>query len=143
MASRTVEFSAGVGLALGSVPWNTSNVKRKDVDWLPKPTHPIGKCPSCKTQIPIDTLWYRFLREIAENKLGGSQGQSVAQVATTVTQTQTLVTAATGKVAETIAYARSIDDRASALVQVATDNALAGTSSVPPPSTPPSGTIEP
>jgi hypothetical protein len=138
MATRTVEFSAGVGLALGSVPWNTSNAKRQKVPWLPnanvKFLNPDGT---------VSRTWYLALHELFENRMGGVQGQSVAQVATTVTQTQTLVTAATGKVAETIAYARSIDDRASALVQVATDNALTGTSSVPPPSTPPSGTIEP
>lgn len=136
MASRTVEFSTGVGLALGSVPWNTSNASRQKVPWLPPATvkflNPDGT---------VTRTWYLALHELFENRMGGVQGQSVAQVATTVTQTKAQVTAATSKVVETIAYARSIDSRASALVQVATDNALTGTSSVPPASTPPSTNV--
>jgi hypothetical protein len=136
---RSVVISCGVGLATGSVPWNTSTARRAKVHWLPAATVPFLNADG-RTVSPV---WYRAFVELFETRMGGVQGQSVAQVATTVTQTQQQVVAATNKVVETIAYTRSVDARASALKQVASDNGLSGADSVPPPSNPPSGTVEP
>jgi uncharacterized protein (DUF2252 family) len=135
---RAVVFSVGLGLGIGSVPWNTSNARRSKVPWLP-----AAHVPVVQSNGLMHPAWYRAMVELFEHRMGGVQGQSVAQVATTVTQTQQQVVAATNKVVETIAYARSVDARASALKQVASDNGLSGTDSVPPPSNPPGGTVEP
>lgn len=138
MASRTVEFSIGFGLALGSVPWNTSEATRKPASWLPG-AHVKFLDENGRVARP----WYLFLQEIAEARLGGIHGTPLPTVVTTVTQTQTQVVAASSAITETIAYARSIDATATALAQVATDNALTGAESIPPTAEPPTGTVVP
>lgn len=134
--------STGVGAAFGNVPWNTSSARREKNNWLPRADHAIGTCPKCKTRIPPDPTWYRYFSELSE-RMGGIQGQTIPQVVTTVTQTQSQVVATTAAVTDLGAYTRSIGATATALRQVAVDNALSGASTVPAPSDPPAGTIEP
>lgn len=130
--------STGVGAAFGNVPWNTSSARREKVPWLP-PAH----VPVVQQNGLMNPAWYRALHEVFENRLGGVQGATVTQVQTTVTQTQSQVVATTAAVTDLGAYTRSIDATATALRQVAVDNALSGASTVPAPSDPPAGTIEP
>lgn len=134
--------STGTGAAFGNVPWNTSTALREANNWLPRADHSIGTCPKCKTRIPPDPLWYRYFKELSE-RMGGIQGQTIPQVATAVGQTQLQVVATTSAITDLTAYARSIDETASALAQVAVDNALTGAETVPLPSDPPDSTIEP
>lgn len=140
--ARPVSFSIGLGFATGSVPWNTSTATREKNNWLPRADHAIGTCPSCKTRIPPDPVWYRYFSELSE-RMGGIQGQTIPQVVTTVTQTQAQTLAVSSGYTEVVSYARSIAATAEALKQVVVDNALAGAETVPLPSDPPDSTIEP
>lgn len=133
----TAACASGAGVAVGSVSWNTSTARRKGLDWLPRPDHPISTCPHCKTKLRLDPLWYGFIKEMSENRLGGAQGVTLPAVVTTVQQTQATVVDTTATLAETIAYARSIDATATALAQVAVDNGQTGATTVPEPADPP------
>lgn len=135
--ARTAVVSIGPGVAIGRVNWNSSTESRASNNWLPRADHGIGSCPSCKTRIRLDPLWFSFFKEIAENRLGGVQGATIPAVQTTVQQTQAVVVDTTATLTETIAYARSIDATATALTQVAIDNGQAGATTVPETSDPP------
>lgn len=136
---RTAVVSIGPGAAIGNVAWNTSTATRAKVNWLPPANVPFLNTDGRTVSRP----WYLFFQEIAETRMGGVHGQTVPQVAVSVTQTQTQVVAATSTLVETIAYARSIDATATALAQVASDNSLSGAESVPRTADPPSGSVIP
>lgn len=130
--ARTAVVSIGPGVAIGRVDWNTSTESRNKVPWLP-PAH----VPVVQANGLMNPAWYRALHEVFENRLGGVQGATLPAVQTTVQQTQAVVVDTTSTLTETIAYARSIDATATALKQVATDNALTGATTVPETSVPP------
>lgn len=131
-----IVVSVGAGVAAGATNWSVSGETRAKNNWLPRADHAIGTCPKCRTPIPADPVYYRWFSEVSA-RLGGINGQTIPQVVTTVQQTQAVVVDTTATLTETIAYARSIDATASALAQVATDNGLSGSGTVPEPSDPP------
>lgn len=137
--ARTVGLSIGPGIAIGSVAWNTSTAARKKVDWLPRADTPVLNANGTMSR-----SWYLFFKELAETRLGGVNGSTVTEVATTVTQTQAAVTDATNYAVALGQYARSIAASTESLATVAEANALTGASSVPdisgPPTPPGTGT---
>lgn len=134
--SAAVVMSVGAGVGIGSVAWGGASAIREQVPWLPSANVRVVN-PSSGLMEPV---WYRFFKELAENRLGGKNGRTLPQVVTTVEQTQTQVVATSAQLTETIAYARSVDETATVLRQVAIDNALSGAGTVPEPSEPPPGT---
>lgn len=69
--------------------------------------------------------------ELAENRMGGVNGTTLPAIQTVSSLTQAQVLQTTQSVAETIAYARGVGETAAALAEVARDNALSGSGSVP------------
>jgi hypothetical protein len=130
--ARSVVLSVGVGLGIGSLPWNRSDVRRQKVPWLPpanvKFLNPDGT---------VSRTWYQALHELFENRMGGVQGQTVVQIATTVTQTQAQVVATANYVDEGVQYTRAVAAQAAAVTQVAQNNSLAGANTIPPTPDPP------
>lgn len=75
--------------------------------------------------------FFQFMHEIAENRLGGINGQSVNTVASTVSSTQAEVVAAVTYTQSVSAYAQGIAATAEATQQVSEANSLAGASEIP------------
>jgi hypothetical protein len=134
---RPVVFSVGTGFAVASVPWNTSTPKPKG-DWLPAANVDIGTCPKCNTGIKCAPVWYRAFHELFERRIGGQYGQTIPQVATTVTQTQAQVVATANYTDAVAGYARGIAGSVDALTDVAQSNSLSGAATVPDTPEPPS-----
>jgi hypothetical protein len=76
-------------------------------------------------------VFFQFIREIAEVRLGGVNGTTVPQVQTTVAQTQTEVIATQSYATAVGAYAQGVAATATATAQVAQSNSLAGATSIP------------
>lgn len=88
--------------------------------------------------------FYQFIREIAENRLGGIDGASIPTVQTTVTQTQAEVVATSTFARNVSIYAQGIAAAVDATTEVARNNALTGADGIPgtpePPQVPGSST---
>lgn len=135
--SNCVVF-AGVGVAATRVTWAGSAARRESVDWLPRADEMWF---DARTGRPT-RRFYQFMREVAENRLGGPQGQTVPQVATSVASTQTAVVEAVSFAQQVGQYAQGVAATVQATVEVAQTEGLAGAESIPEtPSTPP--TYEP
>lgn len=83
-------------------------------------------------RVLISADWFRFLHDMFEQRLGGTQGDSIPDLSTTVISTRTQAIAATNGVA---AVSQQVDANAQSLaatVQVAQNNSLAGAKQIPP-----------
>jgi len=125
--SRTGAIRLGILVAGTSPAWAGRAANREKVDWLP-PAHIPWFDP--KTGIPTK-VFYQFIREIAETRLGGINGTTVPQVQTTVTQTQSEVIATQSYAVSVGSYAQGIAATATATAQVAVSNGLSGSGSIP------------
>lgn len=124
---RTGHIRFGILVAGSSPAWAGRAGRRQKVDWLP-PAHIPWIDP--KTGIPTK-VFFQFIREIAEVRLGGVNGTTVPQVETTVTQTQSEVIATQSYATAVGAYAQGVAATATATAQVAQSNSLSGSESIP------------
>lgn len=130
--------SAGLASATTRVTWAGTRARRESVDWLPRADEMWF---DVKTGRPT-RRFFQFMREVAENRLGGPQGQTVPQVATSVASTQTAVVEVASFSQRVGQYAQGVAATVRATVEVAQTEGLAGAESIPEtPSTPP--TYEP
>lgn len=126
--ARGCEARVGTLAAAASPAWaGRANAYRNQLPWLLRPDE-MWIDP--KTGRPT-TRFFQFMREIAEVRLGGIQGTSVPQVATSVTQTQAEVLATTNYAEAAVAYAQGVAATATATAQVTTAAALPGSDSIP------------
>jgi hypothetical protein len=118
----------GLASAATSPAWaGRANATRAKVDWLPPP-HIAWFDPKTGRPTPI---FAKAMHELFENRLGGIRGRTVAEVETSVTQTQAEVVAATTYAQNVASYAQGIAATASATAEVAQSNSLTGATSIP------------
>lgn len=121
-ASRAGVYSRATSSA------GVTSVRRSRVDWLPRADE---QWIDPKTGRPT-RRFYQFLREVAENRLGGVVGQTVPQVATAVSATSA-VAATVGVFATQVRdYAVQVNESAEATRTVSVDNGLTGAGDIPP-----------
>lgn len=138
--ARTCATRLGLLAAASSPPWagrarqvrSNNWMLRADEQWFdPKTGRPMPR-------------FYQFIREIAENRLGGVNGASLPAVQTTVAQTQTEVVSTSTYARNVAVYAQGIAAAVDATTEVARNNALTGADGIPgtpePPQVPGSGT---
>lgn len=134
MASATGAIRVGAIVAATSPSWaGRARGARGEANWLPRPDEswfdPRTGRPSPR--------FYQFMREIAETRLGGVNGSTVTEVATSVSNTQTDVAAAITYSQSVASYAQGVAATANATAEVAQNSGLSGASSIPPPPDPP------
>jgi hypothetical protein len=131
--SRTGAIRFGILVAGTSPAWAGRAGNRPKVDWLP-PAHISWFDPQTGRPNPV---FFQFIREIAEVRLGGVNGTTVPQVQTTVAQTQAEVVATQSYATAVGTYAQGVAATATATAQVAQSNSLTGAGSIPPAPEPP------
>lgn len=132
--TNTVSCSTVVGFASAAAPvgWAGKEASRTVSDWLPRIDEKlIDPRTGCLTP-----RWYNYLRELGD-RLGGVKGPTVGQIQTSVSDTQVQLAATTNYAVQVSDYAQSISAQSTATAQVAADNGLAGSSSIPEASQPP------
>lgn len=133
--SQSCAIRVGLAVAAAPVSWSGNEASRSVVDWLLRIDEPFGEVRGNK--VFLTRRAWNLLREICD-RLGGVQGPSMAQVVTSVTETQVQVAANTSYVDSAVAYTASVAATAEAAAEVAQSNGLSGAGSIPPPSPPPS-----
>jgi hypothetical protein len=132
MASVTCETRVGIASAASSVAWAGGGNIRAVTDWLPRiDEKPIDPRTGCFT-----TRWYNYFRALGD-RVGGIQGPSIPQIQDTVTATQAQVAETTNYAVQVSDYATQIASTATATAQVAANNSLSGSGSIPSTGNPP------
>jgi hypothetical protein len=134
MATVSCETRVGIASAASSVAWAGGGSRRKFVDWLPKLSEPIGVARGEKVYL-TEQMW-NFLRELSD-RVGGVNGASIPQVQSTVAATQAQVAETTNYAVQVSDYATQVAATASATAQVAANNSLSGSGSIPSTGSPP------
>lgn len=130
MASSTCEIRIGLTSAASKVPWSSSAESRRVSDWLPR----IDEAPIDKRTGLFTPRWYNYLRVLGD-RLGGIDGPSITVLNSSLSDTQGLVASTANYTAQVADYAQGIGATATATAQVAQQNNLSGSGSIPP--TPP------
>jgi hypothetical protein len=117
---RTV---SGAETASGNVPWGGSAAKRKAISWLPTAQTPVLNTDGTFTQ-----PWFQFFREIAINRLGGIDAQTIPQVVASNQQTQSLAVGASTLAVQTVTNINQVVSAVNATAQVTQAAALPGAS---------------
>lgn len=120
---QPLPYSGGTGVQQSA---NAANQKLQ----LPN-TMTIGKTMPDGT-VQIDPNWWRFLHDLFEQRLGGSQGDSIPDLTTTVVDTRTQAIAAVTGVSAISQQVNANAQTLAATVQVAQTNSLTGASQIPP-----------
>lgn len=118
---------SGVNSAASRVPWAGSSTPVARADWLPRADE---QWFDPKTGRPT-RRFYQFMREVAEERLGGVRGKSVPQVSQDVDTTRTAVVATTSYATQVGQYAASVAASADATAQVAKASSLPGWETIP------------
>lgn len=142
--ARSVVLSVGVGLGIGSLPWNTSNPRRSSKPHLPPP-HVSPVLPDGKGGWRWNPEVYKAIQWVFNEALGGLDGPTLPQVVATVTQTQAQVVSTTNYVDQSVQYTRAAVASQAATAQVVQNAGLPGADTIPPtpdPPSRPSGTTE-
>lgn len=138
--ARSCASRVGLLVAASSPPWAGRARQVRSNNWMLRPDEawfdPRTGRPSPR--------FFQFIREIAENRLGGVNGASIPTVQTTVAQTQTEVVNTSTYARSVATYALGIAASVDATTEVARNNALTGADGIPgtpePPQVPGSGT---
>lgn len=132
--TNTTSCATIVGFASAASPvaWAGKEASRKVSDWLPR----IDERVIDPRTGFFTTRWYNYLREIGD-RLGGIQGPSVTQIQNSVSDTQGQVAAVTNYAVQVSDYAQSVAAQSTAVAQVAHENDLVGSSSIPESGDPP------
>lgn len=83
-------------------------------------------------RVMISPDWFRFLHDMFEQRLGGSQGDSIPDISTAVVSTRDQAIAATNGVSSVSQQVNANAQTLAATVQVAQNNSLAGAAQIPP-----------
>lgn len=119
--ATTGVFSSGVS---GSQNPNSTSI-------MPSAQHPLGRVRQDGT-ILIDPAWDKFLRFQWETRLGGIDGPSIPDVATTVVNTQETVAQSAAEVSALGQQTQQNAESLSVVVQVAQNSSLPGADQIPP-----------
>lgn len=133
MATVSCESRIGLASAASSVAWAGGGGLRKVVDWIPQITEDFLDKRTGK----ISARWYNYLRLLGE-RVGGPQGASIPQVVATQTQVQTQVADTLNYAVQVSDYATQVAATATATAEVAANNSLSGSGSIPSTGNPPS-----
>lgn len=116
---------AGTGSAAGAVPWGAKPTKQKDTHWMPNATVPV-----LDKNGNMNRPWYLFFKEVAENRLGGINAESVPQVAVKQNQVNAYLVDVQSGVVNMGAQVAAITDTVNTQTEVAQANALAGATQI-------------
>jgi hypothetical protein len=116
-------YSGGTGIQQSA---NTANQK------LQLPTSQFIGTVEKDGRVRINPDWFRFLHDQFEQRLGGAQGDSIADISTTVVDTRAQAITAQNGVAAVTQQVNANAQALAATVQVAQTNSLAGASQIPP-----------
>lgn len=94
MATVSLITSAGAAIATANVSWGGSGSPLSRVPWLPKAGTPFLLVKDGKMTNQVSPAWDRAIRWLFEEYIGGISAPTVAQLTTSVEQTQTQVVAA-------------------------------------------------
>lgn len=118
--------------------WSTAGVAasadtRGALTWLPHSRHPIGWVTIGGKRYPVevDPFYYRHLHTVAEVKLGGVDGDTLPDVAATVTAAISTAAAAEAQVSALTQKTQTNAEALSATIAVARRNALNGSDQIP------------
>jgi hypothetical protein len=130
----TVDCVTEVGFASAAAPaaWSGREASRRIADWLPRIEEPFL---DARTGL-ISKRWYNYLRELGD-RVGGVQGPSIGQVQQTVIATQNQLAVTTQYATKVGDFAQGIAATAEATAQVAQNNSLSGSGSIPDTGDPP------
>lgn len=142
-ANRTATFILSSGTLAQADPYASgtsfSRASGSPKAWLPPPRVKLVDKDGY-----ITSPWHRFLTYLVEQRLGGINGPSMAEVETNVLETKaqavSAATSAASVTQQTIANAESLQ----ATVEVVQNNSLSGATAIPPVvRRPPSTSMEP
>ncbi len=127
MADTTTTFSVYVPLRAASTANTTLSASTKPKEWRPHIGVPVGYVNGDRSQpVHLDESWFRHLRFLGVNKLGGATFPTLPDVASfvTVTQATELITAAQDQMA-------AANAQALAALKEVVDGLVGGTSTIP------------
>ena len=115
--------------------WSTVGVQasadtRGALTWLPRESEPLGIVNKDGT-VRISPYWYRFFNTVANVKLGGIEGATVPDVASTVTATIEIAAAAEAQSASVAQQVQTNAEAAYVMRNVIKQAALAGSDQIP------------
>lgn len=116
---------------LWSVPGvQASQDTRGALTWLPSESQPLGFVNK-DGSVRINPYWYRFFNTVANVKLGGINGATVPDVASTVTATIETAAAAEAQVAAVTQQVQTNAEAAYVMRNVIKQASLAGSDQIP------------
>lgn len=133
---------AGAAMAIGRAAWGGSDSPLSRVPWLPKAGTPlltVGNNGQMTNQ--LNPAWDRCLRWLFEQYIGGINAPTVAQITTSVSQTQDQVVAVGVQASSAQSTANSAAEAVNTTREVLVNNGTPGSDQIPPARTP--GGIEP
>ena len=115
--------------------WPTAGVQassdtRGALTWLPRESEPLGRVNK-DGGVTISPYWYRFFNTVANVKLGGIEGATVPDVASTVTATIEIAAAAEAQSASVAQQVQTNAEAAYVMRNVIKQAALAGSDQIP------------
>lgn len=116
-------YSGGTGVQQSA---NSANQK------LQLPTSQFIGTVEKDGRVRINPDWFRFLHDQFEQRLGGTQGDSIPDLSSTVVDTRAQAIDAVTGVAAVTQQVNANAQALAATVQVAQNNSLAGSSQIPP-----------
>lgn len=125
-ATSFAKTVGGVVSATGKVAWAGTNAAQKYVNWLPNASTPVLDANG-----RMNPVWYKFLKEIADNRLGGVSAPTVTQVVDTQTQVQAQITATDTVVQASIVQSNAIATAVNTQTAVSQQNNLSGANQIP------------
>lgn len=134
MAAVDCGSRMGLASAASPVAWAGGAGSRDFVEWLPKFGTPIAEVRGNKV-FPTREFW-NFLREMAD-RVGGIQGASIPMVQQALTDTQTQLVVTTNYATQVGDFAAQVANTATATAEVASNNSLSGSGTIPPTGSPP------
>jgi hypothetical protein len=132
MASVDCYTRFGIATTASPVAWAGGGGSRNVVDWIPR----IDEAVIDERTGRFNPRWYNYLRALGD-RLGGVQGPSIPQIQSTVTATQSQVAETLNYSVQVADYATQVAATATATAEVASNNSLSGSGSIPPTGSPP------
>lgn len=117
---------AGIYSQASNTAWAGSSTRRGKIDWIPG-----AHVPVLDNSGRMSPAWYRFFREVADNRLGGIDAPTVPDVVTTAKQTQAQVLTVKQDADAAIQTVNSCVDAVNTTKQVAVNNNLSGSTQIP------------
>lgn len=125
LRSTTGATVLGVESYAGSVTWNGSSSARTRVDWIPGAHVPVLDASG-----RMSPPWYRFMQEMANNRLGGLGGKTVPEIEATTTKVQKQVISAQTIAIQANNNVAKVADTVNTVRDVAVQNNLPGSTQI-------------